>query len=280
MNNSTNVRVLPAHGRALLLDAYWPEKAAADTPLVLFAHGFRGFKDWGYWHLAAKYFVDAGIAFVKFNLSHNGTTLENPLEFDDLDAFGRNNYSLELQDWAAVTEWAFAQPFWDQRNLIVIGHSRSGGLALIHAGEESSVTAAVTWASVSDMGFLFGPPIVAQMQEKGVAYMVNARTGQEMPLYKQFLDDYEAHRERFDLAQVLSTLVLPICLIHGTEDPAVPYGAAETLRGFTHGAAQVTLIEGADHVFGGAHPWLSDELPPHAETMLETSVRFVLANLT
>ena len=36
--------------------------------------------------------------FVKFNFSHNGTTLESPSDFKDLESFGNNNFSKELYD--------------------------------------------------------------------------------------------------------------------------------------------------------------------------------------
>ena len=46
----------------------------------------------------ADRFADAGFVFVKFNLSHNGTTIEHPIDFVDLEAFGNNNFAKELDD--------------------------------------------------------------------------------------------------------------------------------------------------------------------------------------
>ena len=39
-----------------------------------------------------------GFAFVKFNFSHNGGTIENPIDFPDLKAFGNNTYGKEVAD--------------------------------------------------------------------------------------------------------------------------------------------------------------------------------------
>ncbi|MDH5398779.1 MAG: dienelactone hydrolase, partial [Cyclobacteriaceae bacterium] len=55
-------------------------------PLVLFVHGFKGFKDWGFWDIVANMFAEAGFIFIKINLSHNGTTKDHPLDFADLEA--------------------------------------------------------------------------------------------------------------------------------------------------------------------------------------------------
>ena len=45
-----------------------------------------------------KTFAASGIAVLKFNFSHNGGTVEQPIDFPDLEAFGHNNYTKELDD--------------------------------------------------------------------------------------------------------------------------------------------------------------------------------------
>jgi uncharacterized protein len=61
--------------------------------LIIFVHGFMGFKDWGAWHLVQEYFTEKGFAFCKFNLSHNGGTVQNGIDFPDEESFARNTYS-------------------------------------------------------------------------------------------------------------------------------------------------------------------------------------------
>jgi hypothetical protein len=78
-------------------DLYLPreEKTSGSWPILVFAHGFKGFKDWGHWQKIAESFAAACFAFLKFNFSHNGTNPNNPAEFSDLEAFGQNNFSKE-----------------------------------------------------------------------------------------------------------------------------------------------------------------------------------------
>ena len=66
--------------KSFLADAFIPEKEEK-LPLVIFAHGYKGYKDWGAWNLMAEKFAKNGFYFVKFNFSHNGTSLENPIDF-------------------------------------------------------------------------------------------------------------------------------------------------------------------------------------------------------
>ena len=90
--------------KPILWDAYFNNNSK-QKPLVIFCHGYKGFKDWGAWNLMAERFAEAGFFFVKFNFSHNGGTLEQPIDFPDLEAFGNNNYTKELDDLDALLNW-------------------------------------------------------------------------------------------------------------------------------------------------------------------------------
>ena len=70
--------------KPILLDLYF-EKNKQPKPIIIFCHGFKGYKDWGAWNLVAEAFSKAGFLFLKFNFSHNGGTLEQPIDFPDLD---------------------------------------------------------------------------------------------------------------------------------------------------------------------------------------------------
>jgi len=120
-------------------------------PLVIFSHGYKGFKDWGAWDLVGKEFAENNFFFVKFNFSHNGGTLKTPIDFPDLNAFGNNNYSHELDDLERVLTY-FKKSYYkdiDLNSVVLIGHSRGGGSVLIKASENPLVSSVVSWAGVS-----------------------------------------------------------------------------------------------------------------------------------
>src|SRR5690606_40169934 len=58
-----------------------------NTPkkIVVFLHGFKGFKDWGHFNEVMHFFAENNMVFVKFNFSHNGGTIDQPIDFPDLD---------------------------------------------------------------------------------------------------------------------------------------------------------------------------------------------------
>ncbi|MDH5597883.1 MAG: dienelactone hydrolase, partial [Cyclobacteriaceae bacterium] len=152
-----NYRLKSKHNnRDILLDIRFNSKTN-NSDLILFVHGFKGFKDWGPFNQVADWFVEQGFAYAKLNLSHNGTTAEHPCDFVDLEAFGNNTFSIELDDLQVVIDFLFSENsqipsnIWNNKKLHLIGHSRGGGLAVLKAAEESRVSSLITWAGINDL---------------------------------------------------------------------------------------------------------------------------------
>jgi len=61
-----------------------PEENESASPVLLFCHGFKGFKDWGSFPYASTELARRGIAVIRFNFSCNGVGA-NGLEFDELE---------------------------------------------------------------------------------------------------------------------------------------------------------------------------------------------------
>jgi uncharacterized protein len=116
MQTVKNILIAGSGGRQMALDLCY-ENTDSPKPVVIYAHGFNGFKDWGNFDLIAARFAAAGFVFIKFNFSHNGTTPAQPSDFTDLEAFGQNNYTIELHDLNAVVDWV-CSPLNNYRDII------------------------------------------------------------------------------------------------------------------------------------------------------------------
>lgn len=279
MRQIHNLLINGLHGRPVLMDVYY-HKNGRPKPVVVFSHGFKGFKDWGAWHLVAQQFADAGIIFALFNFSYNGTTLEKPDEFADLEAFGNNNYSIELDDLGVVIDHLLnsngivPDEEKDTRNLFLCGHSRGGGITILKAREDSRVTGIATWAGVcSYHRHISQGNAVEEWRKKGVVYIQNARTQQQMPLYFQLYENTMQNFNRLHIEDAAKTLQCPLLIVHGTADPVVLYEEAEMLHQWQPRSSLLPIPD-ANHVFGMRHPWTSNELPPHAQTMTNATLRF------
>jgi pimeloyl-ACP methyl ester carboxylesterase len=266
------------------VDFYWIEDSKT-KPIVLFLHGFKGFKDWGHWQAIARVFAERGFCFVAMNFSHNGTTLEQPTDFADLEAFGQNNYSKELADVQAVIEQMANTttqgdlPALEAENITLIGHSRGGPIALITAVEQTAVRRVVTWASVDELNYSWAndEEKIAAWKKDGVVEVYNGRTKQNMPLYYQLYEDYQQHKKRLSVQATLQQLDKPYLIVHGTADPGVPSAAADYLAHYAKNAYK-KLIQGADHVFGGKHPFEAAALPAHSLELVQETLDFITQN--
>lgn len=264
--------------RNFLADAHYPE-AKNDLPLVIFAHGYKGYKDWGAWNLMAKKFAEAGYYFVKFNFSHNGTTLEHPTDFADLEAFGQNNFSKEMMDYEAVINFCVKQPQVDVNSIALIGHSRGGGISIIKAFEDERVKALITLAGVSNFNYRFpADERLEDWKNKGVMYSENKRTHQNMPHFYQFYEDYKKHEKRFNIQYAAQHFSKPFLIIHGNADEAVKEKEAKLLHEWCK-TSELHLLENVGHTFGAKEPWPDAQLPRDLEKATEISINFLKNNL-
>ncbi|OKL40219.1 alpha/beta hydrolase family protein [Pontibacter flavimaris] len=270
--------VYPGHGRPFTADAtYQPD--SSPKPVVIFAHGFKGFKDWGHFNLLATYFAKQGFVFIKFNFAYNGTTVDDHADMHDMEAFGQNNFSLELDDMQALIELLHSDnpPMekneLDLRRIYLIGHSRGGGAVILKAAEEPRVKAVATWASVNRYDNRWDDLQMEQWKEKGVQYVPNARTGMQMPLYYQIVENFIENKYRLDIPSVVRRLQQPLLLLHGEQDETLPTQMAHDLKTWKPDA-ELHLLPEADHSFGGKHPYEQDELPEAARAAADLSIDF------
>lgn len=273
-----NIVIKNAETRDFLADAFYPEEKK-ELPLVLFAHGYKGYKDWGAWDLMAQKIAAAGYFFVKFNFSHNGTTTEKPTEFADLDAFGHNNFSKEMCDYDAVLNHFSQHPAVSSEKIVLIGHSRGGGISVLKASQDDRVKVLITLAGVSNFRYRFpSQQRFDDWQETGVMYSENKRTGQQMPHYFQFFQDFEENEKRFDIQYAAQHLEKPFLIIQGTDDDAIKDKESLLLHEWSR-TSTLEMIQDANHTFGASEPWKEEQLPEWLDKATELAIDFMDENL-
>ena len=250
-----------------------------NKPIVIFCHGYKGFKDWGSWDLAAKIFAKANHFFVKFNFSYNGGTLENPIDFPDLEAFGENNLTTELNDLEDVIDWIMTNEKYkkevDTTNITLIGHSRGGGIVTIKASENKNISKVISWNGVSDYGNRFpkGKELEA-WKKAGISYVLNGRTKQQMPHKYQFYKDFEVNEERLTIKTAIENLNKPQLIIAGTSDQVVKPFEAENMHSWNP-KSELFIVDEMNHTLGSKHPWNDDSLPTHLKKAVQISIDFI-----
>jgi dienelactone hydrolase len=266
-------------GIEMATDYFVPE-GKNDLPVVIYTHGFNGFKDWGNFDLISEEFAKAGFLFVKYNLSHNGTNLENPEEFVDLQLYRENTYTIEYLDLSFVIDHVCSENFEHKKRIsdqiYLLGHSRGGAISILGA-QDKRIKGLVTWASIAactSPWSRFSDEQMADWKAKGVFYYENKRTNQQLPIDYHIYEDYEANADEYNLVEAVSIMTKPMLFIHGEQDPAVPYEAAEKLYSANPTHAKMLLCKG-DHVFGRKHPWPHDYHPTETKFVVNETIQFL-----
>ena len=278
MKKVKNIVLEGKHNRPVLMDVYFQENEF-NKDVVIFCHGYKGYKDWGAWELVAEEFAKNNYFFVKMNFSHNGGTVEQPIDFPDLEAFGQNNFLIELDDLDTVIAWiGTEQSFKREKNtnaINVIGHSRGGGIVSLKGASDKRIQKIISWAGVSDFGSRFPEGEQLEIWKKhGVAYITNSRTKQQMPHYIQFYKTFKENEEKLTIKTAVSKLDIPYLIIHGDEDETVPLIEAKHLNSWNP-KSSLKIISGANHTFGSSHPWQNPHLPEHLSTAVRQTLDFL-----
>ncbi len=275
-----NIVISGAEGKSITLDIFFKDNTVKNS-VVIYAHGFNGFKDWGGFDLIADEFVDAGFVFIKFNFSHNGTTPEQPESFVDLEAFGNNNYTKQLTDLELVVDWVCSagniySEAADTNHIYLIGHSMGGGISILFTAQDTRIKKLVTWAAISECKTPWGNWPPEKMKEwllEGVQFYTNTRTNQQMPLYYQLFLDYSQNEERLSIERAIKKITVPVLICHGTNDISVPVENAEQLKKWQP-AAELFTID-SNHVFDRVHPWEKNYLPEAMDKVVQKAIIFL-----
>lgn len=249
-------------------------------PILVYAHGFKGFKDWGQFGLIADFFAQHDYVFVKLNFSMNGTSPDHLIDFVDLEGFGQNTISQELDDLESTIKYIkkLVNPDFDATRIALLGHSRGGATCHIKALENDSIKSVTSWASVLDLKDRYATRDLEQWKNEGIKYVFNGRTKQNMPLNFSLAEDILDNQERFELQNRISRTTKPTLLIHGDCDSVVEPQELNLVSNSNTLVSKI-VINNADHTFGGRHPYEDIILPEPTLAACKKTHEFFQKNL-
>ncbi|HFS67917.1 MAG TPA: alpha/beta hydrolase [Flavobacteriia bacterium] len=273
-----NFLIKGKHHKPIITD-YFYKKDNKPKPIVIFCHGYKGYKDWGSWNLMAEKFAEENLFFVKFNFSLNGGTPEQPIDFPDLEAFGNNNFTIELDDLDSVINYIFTDKSIEKNidisNISLIGHSRGGGIALLKASEDNRISKVITYAGISDIEARMPKNEELKLwKENGIAYILNSRTNQKMPHKYQFYENFMANKERLHIESAVKKLTIPQLIFHGKEDTVVKIEEAFNLNKWNP-KSELFIIDTMNHALDNIQPWTKNKMPKNFNKVVEKTITFI-----
>jgi len=257
-------------GLSITGDLDVPERPRA---LVIIIHGFKGFKDWGFFPWLAQRLSQHHLAVCRFNMSRSGIG-DDPETFDRLDLFEDDTYSTQLDDLHRVV--AYAQQHVPNTPTFLLGHSRGGGVAILAAADVPRLSGVMTWSPISRVD-RWDEATKRKWRRDGVREEINARTKQVMRMSTRILDDYEANRASLDITAAARSLKIPLLVIHGGRDESVPVEEGRLIAEQAPQSA-VVVIDRAGHTFNAIHPLV--HVPFELVIAAEISAHFAIAEAT
>ena len=248
---------------------------------IVFVHGFKGFKDWGFGPYLAKYFARKGFFVITFNFSHNGLA-ENGIEFTELEKFAKNTFSREVRELNELLD-AYRNGYFDgvdpNSKIGVIGHSRGGAVTLLNTSKRDDIDAIVTWSTISKID-RYSKRQKEEWRKNGYFEILNTRTNQLMRMDLSLLDDIEQNSNgSLNLENSVRILNKPLLVAHGDQDLAVPIKEAEQIYSWSDKSkTEFFKLFGTGHTFDIVHPFAGST--EKFEKLLEKTTKFLIKNLS
>ncbi len=237
--------------------------------IVVIVHGFKGYKDWGFFPWLAQHLCRHDLVVCRFNMSRCGITSNSDL-FDRLDLLAGDSYSIQLADLRAVI--AHTRHEFTQRPIFLLGHSRGGGVALLGAPGVRHLRGVITWSSIARAD-RWDEETKRLWRQTGSLDIMNQRTKQIMRMSTAALDDLE--RNGFDIPAATKKLRVPLLAVHGGRDETVPAEESRLLASIARDGS-LLVIERASHTYNAIHPLV--HVPPELVYAAEASARFIGAH--
>ena len=241
--------------------------------VVVFAHGYKGFKDWGAWGVVMDALSDSDRMAFRFDFTHNGVHPLFPEEIIETEKWSFNTYRNEIEELKAVVV------YWQNRGhrVNLIGHSRGGGISSIAAAELQAVgfpiKSCALWASVSDFEARFPEqPKLEEWRKTDCLKVVNARTGQTLHHRFSFYESFQKEAQNLSIEGAVRKLHCPLFIAHAIDDVSVAAHEAESIARAS--GTDVLWIQIGGHTFGTHHPWSMSTLPEPMVELIEATKEF------
>ncbi len=274
MNDSWSIP--GSDGQPLLGNTHLPAGGvgAASGVLVL-CHGFKGYKDYGFFPRLAEAAAEAGLIAHRFNFSHSGMTHELDT-FAKPELFEADTWSKQVHDVTAVVEAIeCGQLAGKGLPRVLFGHSRGGVTALLAAAQLGARVAGIVTAAAPHTACSLDEQQKAQLRKAGRLASPSSRTGQTLYVGKAWLEEIEADPPRFDPARAAERITQPVLILHGKADTTVPWVAAHVLHDAPGSNSTLRIIDGAGHTFNCPNPLPEgEEPPPETLAMIDETVTF------
>jgi pimeloyl-ACP methyl ester carboxylesterase len=231
--------------------------SAGRRPVVVICHSFMAFKDWGFFPHVATVLAEAGFTTVSFNFSRNGVRPGGD-RIDDFDAFASNSFTREIADLGvvvrAVRDGRLDGDHCDPGTVVLLGHSRGGGIATSYAADDPGLAALVSWSSIASFD-RWTPHQKEGWRKRGYLPLSAAAGVSPLRIGMELLEDIDSRLAGIDPVLRAPYITLPWLILHGKADVTVPEKEAAALaRASPSKQTTLLLLDSVGHLYNARTP--------------------------
>lgn len=250
--------------------------AGRPSPLVIIINGHNGFYNYGMFPYIQQKLFENKISSYSFNFSHGGVKGDSDY-FEDLEKYERNCMRLETEDLLSILQ--NLKKFKVHSKIFLFTHSLGGVPTIFGAKkaleERIKIDGIILVSTVKTLNF-WPAEMLTEWAMAGVYYKRNNRTKQELPQGFEFLQEIINCEEDWNVKKAIRSLNLPILIIHGANDEAVPVEHGKSFFSWIKNStakAELKIVPRATHTFNTKHPFetTSNEL----EELIKITVEWI-----
>lgn len=227
-------------------------------PVVVLAHGWLGWKDWGYLPHLAEALAAAGLVAVTFSFSGSGVPAGAD-EILDVETFARNTWSREVRDQARVVTAIFERMLpgaarFDIYRIGALGAGTGGSVTLLEAADDSRVRAVVTIGAPLALDSVLPSDAREAYGARGELRFRDPRSNRALRIDAAFLRDLRMRRVALDVLAAAGKMPARYLAIHGAADARVPLRDAKALFFANGERGEIEVVPGAGADLDVEHP--------------------------
>lgn len=257
--------------------------AKENSPLIIIINGHNGFYNYGMFPYLQQSLAKNNISSFSFNFSHGGISGDGDY-FEEIKKYEKNCMRLEVEDVMSVLHQLHLNKFQKHNGLFLLAHSLGGVPAIFSAkkaaDEKISVSGLILLSTVKQLNF-WPDEMINEWKQNKVYFKKNNRTKQLLPQGEEFLHEVLLADSQWNIELEIKKLSIPILIVHGDEDEAVPVEHGEQQFEWIRSSntkSQLQIIPGATHTYNTKHPFENSNT--HLEQMIAAIVNFIETNAT
>lgn len=231
-----------------------PNKIDGKYPLVIFSHGFKSYRNWGFIpYLCEK--LSHNYITVNFDFSLNGVIDQEKVIFDS-DLFRKNTVSQQINDLNFLIDYLIeilTPTNYFNGEIILIGHSLGGATSTILTKSRKDINKIILLASISQINRNTERQ-KDLWRQTGFMELTAQPNNQKLYLDYSYQNDKDINFSQNEIIENVVNFDKPILIVHGNQDVTVKLIEAEEIYNSRIKAGQkyitkLLILDKCNHTF-------------------------------